>query len=904
MTAGEADMHVHEIIASRVQDWGSSGYLCEEFPAISEILEYQTDPETSSLRYLRKPQLQALETYWYLRLVEGTPQMFDLYRRLFRKQTELLDALGLKQQEIKDFAIDEGIEALWSRITTDDEFVRRHRLESVRETLTLAYPSYILALAMGAGKTCLIGAIVATEFAMAQEYPNAGFVSNALVFAPGKTIIESLRELYILPYDRILPPRLYKRFAASLKLTFTRDGDPDVNVIEGSYFNVVVTNTEKIRIQKEAVPTGMLKGVRSDHQDAARQEVANARLVRIASLPRLAVFSDEAHHTYGQSLLGRWTKDSSTGLSVFREAGIKKVRKTVDYLAEKADVVCVVNTTGTPYFERQPLKDVVYWYGLSQGISDGYLKEVAGSIYSYDFDPASTHHFIRAVISDFFSTYGAVRLPKGSQAKMAIYFPQTDDLDDLRPAVDAALAALGQSPAIVLRNTSKSSQDEIDAFNRLNNPDSPHRVILLVNKGTEGWNCPSLFACALARKLKTSNNFVLQASTRCLRQVPGNNEKARIYLSADNRAILDRQLQETYGETIDDLNRTGRETMRAVVRLMKAQVDPLVVTQEVRTVYRVEKTATPLCLEQPAIRHSDRLKVSVFTPLQQHATSGVLHQVGETSILENTPAAVGLYAASVRLSGLYRISFWDVYAELTRLYGESGEVPVSHLPGLAHQVEQHVSEYRVKTEKVERAIALIRYDEAGRPRGFVAEKDSDGAEAYTTEITYFRDREHLLIPAEKVRYNRGSFGFHYSPYNFDSRPEQSFFEQMLVRINMNPEDVEDIYYTGAITDPDKTQFFVEYRDDKGKWRHYTPDFVVRMKSKGDEPGKCLIVEIKAERERNHPIDGEHGRKAMAIRKWTELDADRIRYEMIFTSTDSVSADQIASTWRVVEGEQA
>ena len=62
----------------------------------------------------------------------------------------------------------------------------------------------------------------------------------------------------------------------------------------------------------------------------------------------------------------------------------------------------------------------------------------------------------------------------------------------------------------------------MDAFERINDPASPHRVILLVNKGTEGWNVPSLFACALARRLKTSNNFVLQAASRCLRQVPGN----------------------------------------------------------------------------------------------------------------------------------------------------------------------------------------------------------------------------------------------------------------------------------------------------------------------------------------------------------------------------------------------
>ena len=144
-----------------------------------------------------------------------------------------------------------------------------------------------------------------------------------------------------------------------------------------------------------------------------------------------------------------------------------------------------------------------------------------------------------------------------------------------------------------------TKQADIDAFNRLNDPSAPHRVILLVNKGTEGWNCPSLFACALARKLKTSNNFVLQAATRCLRQVPGNTTKARVYLSSDNFDILDRQLQETYGETIADLNRAGQETRHARIVLRKLDLPPLVVTQLVRTVVKKEGDDAPLRLERP-----------------------------------------------------------------------------------------------------------------------------------------------------------------------------------------------------------------------------------------------------------------------------------------------------------------
>jgi hypothetical protein len=52
---------------------------------------------------LRQAQLRALETYWYLRLVEGTPHVFELYQRYYARPLDLLAALGLDRDEIKDF---------------------------------------------------------------------------------------------------------------------------------------------------------------------------------------------------------------------------------------------------------------------------------------------------------------------------------------------------------------------------------------------------------------------------------------------------------------------------------------------------------------------------------------------------------------------------------------------------------------------------------------------------------------------------------------------------------------------------------------------------------------------------------------------------------------------------------
>ena len=872
--------HLYELIQQNVAAWRQDGYPAEDYPVIAEILDYATLPESGGLRFLRKAQLRALETYWYLRLVEGTPHIFDLYQRYYPKPMDLLAALGLDSEEIKEFILNElmsggSVDTLWERIRTDGEFVKVHKLESVHETLTLDYPSYILALAMGAGKTILIGTIVASEFAMALEYPDGPFIQNALVFAPGLTILESLRQLAGVPYKRILPPRLYRPFEVTYKLIFTRTGEKDLPVIRGSRYNLIVTNTEKIRIQKRTYRHHTWTQLEFEHKQEQYEAEANLRLQAIASLPNLGVFSDEAHHTYGREIGKR----------------LKRVRQTVNYLHEKTDVVCVVNTTGTPYYERQPLRDVVIWYGLSQGIRDNILKAVDGNIYAYDFDQQHADQFVAEVVRDFFQEYGDVTLPSGAPARLAMYFPQTKDLRELRPVVEQTLLEMGYSTDIVLRNTSKSTQAEIDAFNRLNNPKSPHRVILLVNKGTEGWDCPSLFACALARKLKRSQNFVLQASTRCLRQVPGNSHKARIYLSMDNQGTLDQQLQETYGETIADLNRASQNTRTTHLVVRKLDVPPLVVKKIVKHVVPVaDADESPLHMEKPNVEVETVMVRNVYTPQEQPGKASVLKKVDEERA---TYAAVGpdLYSAATELAAVYRLDAWMVYAELRRLYGVGETVPETHMSALAAQIEEQTRRYQVEEEEVEVALALV------KPEGFERE-EKDGDVVYTAEITYQKGKEHLLLSwKDWVARNVGNFGFHYDPYNFDSNPEKDFFTQVLDAVNLKPEQVEDIYFTGGLHDPRKTDFYVEYKGVDGKWHSYSPDFVIRRID-----GRCYIVEVKATRERGDPTEGEEGRKAIAVRKWVGLNPDRLKYEMIFTASDSVAFNQLAPAKQFIEGE--
>ena len=61
-----------------------------------------------------------------------------------------------------------------------------------------------------------------------------------------------------------------------------------------------------------------------------------------------------------------------------------------------------------------------------------------------------------------------------------------------------------------------------------------------------------------------------------------------------------------------------------------------------------------------------------------------------------------------------------------------------------------------------------------------------------------------------------------------------------------------------------------------------------------------MLQIKRDYERTHSVDGENSKKAMALRRWKNLNPDRLRYRMIFTDTNTVTADQMQEAMRFAE----
>ncbi len=668
---------LHLEVQQQVAAWRAAAYEHARYPTISEILHWSHAPDNSF--QLRPPQLLALESYWYLRLVLGTPQVCDLYTTLFPHEPAWANALALPTKAWQ--AVGESRERFRSTLQADERFVRAYRLESVRETMSLSYASYIFALAMGVGKTVLIGALVASEYALALAHPDGPFLRNALVFAPGRTIVESLRALIDMPYAAVLPPHLHRPFTAAVKFIVPQDGERTIPILPGSAFNVIITNTEKIRIQKETIRKRQLGRTLSDEQTAAaKAEIANLRLQTISSLPSLGIFSDEAHHTYGRAL----------------DRELKKVRKTVDYIATQTNVRVVVNTTGTPYFGRQPLRDVVISYGLAAGIRDGILKEVGDNVVTYgevaggDNPPRAIRNsqfaprtpplatILPDILQDFFATYGAVTLPDGTPAKLAIYFPKTADIAAHRPLIERTLLALGQAPTVLLEHHTHC-ENKAD-FDRFRTRQSPHRVALLVDRGVEGWDVPALFACALVRTLKTSNNFVLQAAARCLRQVAGNRIPARIYLSAENQVILARQLRTTYGDTL-----TAVAAAKPRPRVAHSAPPAMPITTPRTLPTQPWQAPAQLTLHVPATppQQTTRTRTTLFSSPATAAPTRPVPLLAET-----TAPQLDHYTAAVTLASCYHLDLWLVYRALQQCYAADSGVPTTDLAALRRQIEQ------------------------------------------------------------------------------------------------------------------------------------------------------------------------------------------------------------------------
>jgi type III restriction enzyme len=803
------------------------------------------NPERNPKAFLRQPQFEALETYVFLKEFLGNAKVEEIFRQWYEKQGRFADRTegGLVSGNM-------GQADLFDKITEDQY---KAVFLAMRKN-TRAYPNYIFALTMGTGKTILMATCIFYEFLLGNKFEkDARYCHNALVFAPDKTVLHSLKEIESFDLTRVVPPEYVNFLTTHLRFHYLEEAGTSLDTLDRSRFNIIVSNTQKIilkRQHKEKTSvdrlfgaTGETLAANSVYADAAdlynfdqpEDEVdltTNQRFEKLRRLEQLGIFVDEAHHAFGKALakdMGVGAKETDTSL-----------RTTIDILAASLNaagtrVVACYNYTGTPYVGREVLPEVVYAYGLKEAIDKGFLKKVT----LHGYANTRSDEFVDLAIENFLRESGELR-PEGLLPKLAFFSATIDELTgELRPAVERALFKHGISTSRILVNVGDdklTTNDDIREFNRLDTVGSEKQFILLVNKGREGWNCRSLFGVGLFREPK-SRVFVLQATMRCLRSIGEAQHTGHVFLSDENLSTLNDELQQNFRISAEEFQQTGKDKERVEVRVVEPPVKIRLV--RVRRQYKMREkqlvTGQELIPErtdpqqwgelvekyrlietqQEGLTAVDAARASAsrtfdLTSRREKRTFSRLSLVAEVSrYLNRSPLEIEDLLDATREGSDELVAITNEFNEL--LYDEI-------IPRLFRQLYDLDESQQTEEHEVE----LIKLP----PNGYY-------------EVSAARDKI-VRMNSELITDEQRAKSFHLDTYCFDSGSESLLFWDLL-----REQRVKKIYFTGMLTHG-QSDFFIQYIDpDSRTVRSYYPDFIFN-REEPDGSLKYVIVEVKAD----------------------------------------------------------
>lgn len=815
-----------------------------------KFLSYN-DKDENKNAFLRKPQFEALEMYVFIKEFMNNAQVYELFDDWRNKRNRFSEASYYSNGQLR----------LGDALTEKQTDVLFKQMKKYRES----YPNYIYALTMGLGKTILMGTCIFYEFLLAKKYPkDKRFCHNALVFAPDKTVLQSLREIMIFDKTKVVPPEYARVLDSNIKFHFLDESGTVLHTIDDSDFNIIISNTQKIIIKKkrkEATPGEVLFGSNSsllsavyggdDSEDDAWDDstlMDNQRFKKLCRLPQLGVYVDEAHHLFGADLEKQ-----------IRSSGANKtsLRDTINLLAANTSIVACYNYTGTPYVKNQLLPEVVYAYGLRESIWNGYLKDAD----PIGFENVKSDEFLNATVTKFWQKYGG-RIYDNLNPKLAIYAANVEEaVNEVVPALEEILTRLEIPTTSILLNVgdSKYTKDEdIRNFNNLDVPGSEgneKQFVVLVEKGKEGWNCRSLFGVALYRSPK-SKIFVLQATMRCLRAITDERLTATVFLSKENYDTLDDELHKNFNMEISDIKNTSTDDRHKYqvrvlppprsIRLKRVWHEYTVSSKEYSTPVDFGLAGADLSkyssvmYERDSIANDTSTKQSNADEYQVKMQYSAFSLAGEVARYLNISSILAAKILREAQDGM------DVIlADVNQYNAVLDDIIISTIFHALFDVTAIQ-----KTE--DRDVVLLREPKDAAYYEFSAKDDL----VITNKYPGF-------TPDEVLK------SFHADTYCFDSLPEKECFFQYIKSAK-----VQEVYFTGMFTSNQGDLSVYYYDPESGRIRQYYPDFLAKMKD-----GTYQLIEVKGDNKIDDVV--VQAKKEAALEMAA---ASGIKYEMYAGST--------------------
>lgn len=790
-----------------------------------KYLDYN-DKNFNPNAFLRRPQFEALEMYVFIKEFMQNKQMYEIFDNWCKKTGQFSDA--------SYYTVDNGQVTLY-----DLKAEQSKEIFKLMKKNSEIYANYIFALTMGLGKTILMATCIFYEFLLANKYPkDKRFCHNALVFAPDKTVLQSLKEIQTFDKSLVIPPEYARVLDSNIKFHFLDDTGITLNTLDNSDFNIIISNTQKIILKKrhkepsasdkliklsKAINNSPLGNVISEFYDSGNAEnegelLLNQRFEKLTRLQQLGIYVDEAHHMFGKDLEKALLKNSAA----------TSLRNTVNELAKNLEhkgthVVACYNYTGTPYVKNIILPEVVYSYGLSNSISKGYLKAVTIRGYAN----VKNEEFLRDTIRDFWNKYGQ-NTYEGLEPKLAIFGASiVEIIEEIQPVVKKILAELDIPLSKILVNVGDekiTGNEDIRNFNNLDiegTEGSGKQIILLVNKGREGWNCRSLFGVALFRSPK-SKVFVLQATMRCLRKITEVQQTATVYLSKENMDILDNELQQNFRISLEDVKKKSDDKKEEVkVRL----VPPIRKIKLKRVLHKYS-------LEEKEYKHPINFNLD---DINYEKYDAILYE--KKNITNPT---------MVKVNNINAIKDKFIFSKLTLTSEIARYLNIKCL--LVNKIlEESVDGYEVILDKVNQYNDVL-YDVIVPKIFNTFYKVNCNIESVEKEVILLKEPKKngyyeftadpdlvIGIDDEEVEgYKHKSF--HADNYCFDSKPERELFWQYIMS-----DKVKEVFFTGMFTS-EQNEFYIQYSDpETNRVRKYYPDFIAKMNDNTYE-----IIEVKGD----------------------------------------------------------
>lgn len=815
-----------------------------------KFLSYN-DKDENKNAFLRKPQFEALEMYVFIKEFMNNAQVYELFDDWRNKRNRFSEASYYSNGQLR----------LGDALTEKQTDVLFKQMKKYRES----YPNYIYALTMGLGKTILMGTCIFYEFLLAKKYPkDKRFCHNALVFAPDKTVLQSLREIMIFDKTKVVPPEYARVLDSNIKFHFLDESGTVLHTIDDSDFNIIISNTQKIIIKKkrkEATPGEVLFGSNSsllsavyggdDSEDDAWDDstlMDNQRFKKLCRLPQLGVYVDEAHHLFGADLEKQ-----------IRSSGANKtsLRDTINLLAANTSIVACYNYTGTPYVKNQLLPEVVYAYGLRESIWNGYLKDAD----PIGFENVKSDEFLNATVTKFWQKYGG-RIYDNLNPKLAIYAANVDEaVNEVVPALEEILTRLEIPTTSILLNVgdSKYTKDEdIRNFNNLDVPGSEgneKQFVVLVEKGKEGWNCRSLFGVALYRSPK-SKIFVLQATMRCLRAITDERLTATVFLSKENYDTLDDELHKNFNMEISDIKNTSTDD---------------------RHKYQVRVLPPPRSIRLKRVWHEYTVSSKVYsTPVDFGLVGADLSKYSsvmyERDSIANDTSTKRSNADEYQVKMQY--SAFSLAGEVARYLNISSILAAKILREAQDGMDvilADVNRYNAVLDNIIiptifHALFDVTAIQKTEDRDVVLLREPKDAAYYE-----FSAKDDLVITNKYPGFTPDEVlkSFHADTYCFDSLPEKECFFQYI-----KSDKVQEVYFTGMFTSNQGDLSVYYYDPESGRIRQYYPDFLAKMKD-----GTYQLIEVKGDNKIDDVV--VQAKKEAALEMAA---ASGIKYEMYAGST--------------------